>query len=87
MTRRRLFDDRDLTAIDADYRGGRTVRCPHDDKPLLSSVWKSGATRMVYFVCRACGRLGAVGYHTEDPAVPGTLAHASRASDRPPRGQ
>lgn len=84
MTRRRLFDDRDLASIDADFRNGRTVRCPHDDKPLVNSTWKASGTRMVYFVCRACGRLGAVGYSSEDPTIPGTFARASRPSDPPP---
>lgn len=81
--RARTFVESELVLIDQAYRSGATVRCPADEKPLLSSTWQTKASRMVYFVCRACGRLGAVGYLSDDPNVPGQIARASGTSDRP----
>jgi hypothetical protein len=82
MTRLR-FDDPDLAYIDAAYREGRLPRCPHDEKPLVHTTWE-GPLRMVYFVCRACGRIGAIGYDRASPGAPGIAAIGSRRSSRPP---
>lgn len=79
---RRRFDDADLAVIDLAYRAGQTPRCPHDEKPLVHTAWE-GPLRMVYFVCRACGRIGAIGYDREHPG-PGVAAVGSRRSSRPP---
>ena len=83
--RSRNFLEAELVLIDRAYRAGETVRCPEDSKPLVSSTWQTRASKMVYFVCRACGRLGAVGYESADPSVPGQIARASRVSE-PPKG-
>jgi hypothetical protein len=77
------FDDHDLAEIDAAVRTGVMPRCPHDQKPLLSTTWE-GPLRMVYFVCRACNRIGAIGYDRAHPNGPGIAAIGSRRSSRPP---
>lgn len=82
MTRRR-FDERDLAEIDAAYRAGLLPRCPHDQKPLLHTAWE-GPLRMVYFVCRECSRIGAIGYDRASPHGPGIAAIGSSRTSRPP---
>ena len=78
------FTDAELRAIDIVYRAAGVPRCPHDEKPLVSTTWTDRNHRMVYFVCRACSRIGAIGYEGNDPSVPGRPATRSSASSRPP---
>jgi hypothetical protein len=80
---RSRFDDDDLAKIDDAYRRGATPRCPHDEKPLVHTTWE-GPLRMVYFVCRACGRIGAIGYDKTQPGAAGVAAVGSRRSSKPP---
>ena len=74
------FSDAEMTSIDAAWRAKTLARCPIDLKPVLTAPWG----KMVYFVCRACGRIGAVSYESADPSVPGVIAHQSRPSRPPP---
>lgn len=77
------FSDAEMTSIDAAWRAKALPRCPLDEKPLLTTTWGDARRKMVYFVCRACGRIGAVAYESADPTVPGIIARESRPS-RPP---
>jgi hypothetical protein len=79
----RRFTAEELEAIDAAYRGDGLARCPHDLKPLLTTTWQA-KLRMVYFLCRVCGRIGAIGYETDDPRLPGIVARGPQPSSRPP---
>lgn len=78
------FSDAEMRAIDVAYRGNAFVRCPLDEKPLLTTTWGDPPRKMVYFVCRACSRIGAVSYESSDPNVAGTPARESRPSRPPP---
>lgn len=79
------FSEVDLAAIDASHRGGQGARCPIDAKPLVTTAWHAGGSvKMVYFLCRACGRIGAIGYASDDPHEPGRIARPPRPSSRPP---
>lgn len=78
------FSEADLAAIDASHRSGHGARCPFDEKPLVTTAWNGGAVKMVYFLCRACARIGAIGYASDDPTVPGRIARPPRPSSRPP---
>ena len=44
------------------------ARCPFDEKPLVTTAWNGGTVKMVYFLCRACARIGAIGYASDDPS-------------------
>lgn len=74
-----------MIAIDASWRAKVLTRCPLDEKPLLTTTWGDARRTMVYFVCRACGRIGAIAYESADPNVPGLIARESRPSRPPPR--
>jgi hypothetical protein len=78
------FSEADLAAIDISHRGGRGARCPIDQKPLVTTAWNGGTVKMVYFLCRACARIGAIGYDSDDPKVPGHIARPPSPSSRPP---
>ena len=78
------FSEVDLAAIDVSHREGHGARCPIDAKPLVTTSWNGGAVKMVSFLCRACARIGAIGYATDDPKVPGHIARPPRPSSRPP---
>ena len=78
------FSDAEMQSIDVAYRGKGFARCPLDEKPLLTTTWGDTPRKMVYFVCRACSRIGAVAYESSDPNVPGTPARESRPSRPPP---
>ncbi|GAC1518446.1 MAG: hypothetical protein NVS3B10_20400 [Polyangiales bacterium] len=84
MSQGGTFTREELEAIDRVHRAGGVLRCPEDDKPLVTTAWRNPKRRMVYFVCRACGRIGAVAYESDDPSVPGTVAGRSRPTSRPP---
>jgi hypothetical protein len=76
------FSTIDLERIDVAHRAGAATRCPHDDKPLVITSWQNGKRRMVYFLCRECTRVGAIGYESDDPNVPGRPARRSGSSAR-----
>lgn len=78
------FSVEEMQAIDIAYRSKGLARCPLDEKPLLTTTWPDRRMKMVYFVCRACSRIGAVGYQSADPTVPGLVATGPRYSSRPP---
>jgi len=78
------FVEAEMVAIDVDYREKGLARCPLDMKPLLTTTWGDTPRRMVYFVCRACSRIGAISYESTDPTVPGIPARGSRPSRPPP---
>lgn len=73
-----------MQQIDVAFRGKGMARCPLDEKPLLTTTWPDRRMRMVYFVCRACSRIGAIGYEHDDPNVPGVVATGPSPSSRPP---
>lgn len=77
------FSEEEMKIIDAAHRAQSLIRCPLDEKPLLTTTWGDARRKMTYFVCRACGRIGAVSYESADPTVPGVIARESRPS-RPP---
>jgi hypothetical protein len=78
------FSVEEMQTIDVAYRVKGLARCPLDEKPLLTTTWPDRRMKMVYFVCRACSRIGAVGYQSADPNVPGLVATGPRYSSRPP---
>lgn len=78
------FAEVEMQAIDVAWREQGHARCPLDMKPLLTTTWGDTPRRMVYFVCRACSRIGAIAYESTDPTVPGIIARESRPSRPPP---
>jgi hypothetical protein len=77
------FSAREMRAIDVAHRTKDIARCPLDEKPLLTTTWGDTPKRMVYFVCRACSRIGAIAYESTDPSVPGIIAIETRPSKPP----
>ena len=78
------FTHAHLESIDVAYRDAGRARCPLDDKPLVTTTWPGKVVRMVYFLCRECGRIGAIGYEGSDPSIAGQVARPSGGSSRPP---
>ncbi len=78
------FTAEELRAIDVAHREKDVARCPLDEKPLLTTTWSDRRMRMVYFLCRACSRIGAIAYESTDPKIPGIIARGSQPSSRPP---
>lgn len=79
-----VFRPTDLQEIDEAYRAGGSARCPRDAKPLVTTTWGNEERTTVYFLCRACSRIGAITYATSDKSIPGIIGRPPRNSSRPP---